>query len=35
LVTPTGIAATRLGDGEVIAVADTRTCALTVWRLAQ
>jgi hypothetical protein len=35
LVTPTGIAATRLGAGEVIALADKRTCALTGWRLGQ
>jgi outer membrane protein assembly factor BamB len=35
LVTPTGIAATRIGDGDIIAVADTHTCALSVWRLAQ
>jgi outer membrane protein assembly factor BamB len=34
LVTPTGVAATRIGDGEIIVVADTRACALTAWRLA-
>jgi hypothetical protein len=35
LTTPTGIAATRIGDGNIIAVADTRACTLSVWRLAQ
>jgi hypothetical protein len=35
LITPTGIAATRIGDGNIIAVADTRACTLTLWRLAQ
>jgi hypothetical protein len=35
LLTPTGIAATRIGDGNIIAVADTRACTLSVWRLAQ
>ncbi len=35
LSTPTGIAATRIGDGNIIAVADTRACTLSVWRLAQ
>ena len=35
LVEPTGIAATRIGDGDIIAVVDTRACALSVWRLAQ
>ncbi len=35
LATPTGIAATRIGDGNIIAVADTRACTLSVWRLAQ
>ncbi len=35
LVTPTGIAATRIGEGDVIAVVDTRACSLSVWRLAQ
>ncbi len=35
LVTPTGIAATRIGDGNIIAVVDTRACTLSVWRLAQ
>jgi sugar lactone lactonase YvrE len=34
LATPTGIAATRIGDGNIIAVADTRACTLSVWRLA-
>ena len=35
LATPTGIAATRIGDGNIIAVADTSACTLSVWRLAQ
>jgi hypothetical protein len=35
LVTPTGIAATRIGDGNIIAVVDSRACTLSVWRLAQ
>jgi hypothetical protein len=32
---PTGIAATRIGDGNIIAVSDTRACTLSLWRLAQ
>jgi hypothetical protein len=35
LMEPTGIAATRIGDGDIIAVTDTRACSISVWRLAQ
>jgi hypothetical protein len=35
LAAPTGIAATRIGDGDIIAVVDTHACSLSLWRLAQ
>jgi sugar lactone lactonase YvrE len=35
LLVPTGIAATRIGDGNIVAVADARACTVTLWRLAQ
>ncbi len=35
LAMPTGIAATRIGSGDIIAVVDAQACALSVWQLAQ
>jgi hypothetical protein len=35
LQAPTGIAAARDAAGEVIAVVDTRACAVSAWRLAE